>query len=333
MDVLLERAEVAGAEIVPIVDRSPIDFRAVRQLARLCQERNVRIWHAHDDKTNLWGLLISRKIPLRLVTTLHGWVNYSISPWKVRLYKACSKFSLRRYDHSIAVSPDLLGQLQKWGISPDKSELIENAIDTDHYQRVLSKSEAREQLGMSRTDLVLVALGRLSPEKGFDSLISAVAIVRRLGIHLRLYIGGTGGLYDELNASIKKLALSENVFLMGQLSDPRTILQAADMFVLSSRKEGLPNVVLEAMAMETPVIATCLPGVSRLIEDGTHGLLVEADNPQQLADAICRLSSDYDLANQLARNARLQVEQNFDFDARMRKVARVYDTVLDRRSN
>jgi len=330
LDILRERAQVAGAEIIPIVDRGPTDLHVIRRLSSLCRERNVRIWHAHDDKTNVLGLLMGRRIPLKLVTTLHGWVNQAMNPWKGWLHKACSRVSIRRYHHSIAVSPDIYEQLCAWGISADKRVLIANAIDTVHFQRRLSKVEARDQLGIASSGLVLAALGRLSPEKGFEVLINAVSLVLNRGIQVRLYIGGTGVLYESLKTTIAKLGLGENVFLLGQLTDPRTMLQAADMFVLSSRKEGLPNVILEAMALETPVIATSLPGVLRVIQDGENGLLVDIDEPRQLADAICRLKSNALLSKHLTHNSRCRIEQEFDFEARMRKIAQVYDTVLNR---
>jgi glycosyltransferase involved in cell wall biosynthesis len=103
-----------------------------------------------------------------------------------------------------------------------------------------------------------------------------------------------------------------------------------DAFVLSSIREGLPNVVLEAMAMETPVIATRTAGVPTLVSDGQTGLLVEPGSVDCLAEGITRLCTDELLANRLAQAARSRIEDQFSFARRMEKIVRIYDEVLQR---
>ena len=325
----MQRARLAQCEVIPLVDRGPSDIRVIWQLIRICRERKVRIWHAHDDKTNVLGLLVRCLVPLKLITTTHGWgANLGVNPWKAFLYKSFSRFALRHYHQSIAVSPNLFEILQQWGIPAKRRVLIENAIDTQEYRRELTTLEARQRIGVPMDGILLAALGRLSPEKGFIQLIEALRVVRDRGHAVRLVIGGEGSLRNDLTATIDRLKLNEYVTLLGHITDPRAMLQAADIFVLSSLNEGLPNVVLEAMALETTVVSTDLPGVKRVIRTEEHGLLVEQGNQSLMVDALCRLSLDSDLRRRLAKSARARIESQYDFGIRMQKVANLYDHVM-----
>jgi glycosyltransferase involved in cell wall biosynthesis len=329
IEILKARAVTATATILPMVDRGPRDLRVIAQLVRECKQRNVRIWHAHDDKTNALGILVRRFWPMKLVTTAHGWgADLGIHPWKSWLYRTCSQLCLRRYHAAVAVSRDLEELLRHWKTARGNVHLIENAIDTDAFRRSLSIDDARAELRLSAKGVVLAALGRLAPEKGFAELIDAVAVARNRGFELSLWIGGEGDLRPALEERIRSHQLETYVRLLGHLSDPRIMLQAADVFILSSLREGLPNVVLEAMALETPVIATRVAGVPHVINDREHGLLTEVGNQPQMVEAICRLSGDSSLRLQLATNARRRIESQYDFGIRMQKIARVYDQVL-----
>jgi len=324
MDGLCAQAQRLNAELIAWPDGKRLDFAIVRRLQALCRERNVSVWHAHDYKTNLLGLLVRRAWPLKLVTTLHGWGFVRRNPLYVAVGKACLPF----YDAVVSVSDDLYNDSLRWRVSRRRAHLIPNAIDVEQYRRVLSIDAARQQLGAPFDGVVLAALGRLAPEKGFDRLIDAVAQLRKSGLPLTLWIGGEGPCRDALQHQIRRLAADGYVHLLGHLADPRLMLQAADLFVLNSVREGLPNVVLEAMSLETPVIATRVAGVPALIQDGHQGLLIDMGNQDQLCQAIHRLARDPHLREQLAAAARQRIVTECDFETRMRKISAVYQNVL-----
>lgn len=325
IDLLKRKAEDADAELISVADAGALDTSLISKLAKVCEQRNVKIWHAHDDKTNLLGLLVRRRWPMKLISTAHGWVSKS---WKASLHQTVSRYCLRYYDMTIAVSPDIEQCLKGWGIDQNKRCLIENAIDTDAFQRRYTREEARDKLNLRTAGLVIVGLGRLEPEKGFDRLIAAVSDCVSRGITVTLLIAGNGSELDSLRAQVAGLGLDDHVFLLGHLSDPRLLMQAADVFVLSSLREGLPNVVLEAMALETPVISTRVAGIPRLIENGLHGLLIDIGDHAQMVAAIGQLECDNELRQHLALNARKRIEDRYDFKKRMQKVANVYDRVM-----
>jgi glycosyltransferase involved in cell wall biosynthesis len=152
----------------------------------------------------------------------------------------------------------------------------------------------------------------------------------RRGHDIQLFIAGEGSARPQLEAEIAKNSLADRVKLLGQVSDTRLLLQATDLFVLSSLREGLPNVLLEAMAMETPVVATRIAGVPLLLGDGAMGVLVEPASSEELATGIERLVRDAELRRRLALLARQRIEQEYSFERRMQRVAALYDRLLHR---
>lgn len=324
--LLERRAEQAEAPLIGIDDRGPLDLRAAWRMVQLCREENVAIWHGHDYKSNALGLLARRWHPMKLVTTVHGWVQHTR---RTPLYYRIDKYCLRRYDEVICVSQDLYAECLRLGVRQSRCHLIHNAIDIEDYRRSQEQTSARAQLSVSAGQGLLIgAMGRLSEEKGFDLLIRAVAQLRREGLDVALWIAGEGDCRDRLQSLIEELALGEHVQLLGHVDSPKTFYEAIDIFALSSLREGLPNVLLEAMALETPVLAARIAGVPSLVNDEGNGLLVEPGCVDALADGVRRLLLDEPLRKRLAGQARATIERSFSFQHRMEKIGELYDRVL-----
>ena len=116
--------------------------------------------------------------------------------------------------------------------------------------------------------------------------------------------------------------------MLGYRDDCRPLLEAADICALPSRREGLPNTLLEALAIETPVVASRVAGIPRLVEDGVNGLLIPPDDAEALSDALLLLAGDAELRGRLARRGRATVCADWSFDRRMRRVVAIYDRLL-----
>lgn len=318
-------AEELQAPLAAIDDRGPFDWRLTGRLKTLCRDRGVSIWHAHDYKSNFLGLLLRRRCHLKLVTTVHGWVEKTS---RLSLYYCIDKACIKRYDRVLCVSDDLHEECLRVGVPEERCRLIHNAIDEMAFRRTLSPAQARGKLGLPVDRPLVGAVGRLSDEKGFDRLIRAVDLLVRRGLDLGLVIVGEGKRRGELESLVAKLGLSDRVQLPGHRSDVIDLYQAMDVFALSSLREGLPNVVLEAMALETPVVATRVAGVPRLVRDDETGRLVEPDDVEALAAAIGELLDQPPMRERFARSARQTIEAEYSFAARMRKVAAVYDELL-----
>jgi glycosyltransferase involved in cell wall biosynthesis len=322
---LRKKARLWQAPLVSVADRGPWDWQVVFQFLHLCRTRRVTIWHGHDYKSNLLGLLLRRFWPMRLVTTVHGWVHHTR---RTPLYYQIDRLCLPRYERVICVSQDLCDQCLACGVPAQRCVLIENAIDTLEYSRRLGPVEAKKRCGFRPDRLLIGAVGRLSAEKAFDLLIRSVDRLLPMGFDAELVIVGEGDQKTQLQALIAELGREDRIRLLGYRSDTRDLYEAMDVFALSSLREGLPNVLLEAMAMEVPVVATRVAGTPRLIQDGENGLLVQPGAPEELTWALGRLLVDRSLRTQFQQAGRQTVEARYSFAVRMDKVRAIYDRLL-----
>lgn len=325
-ETIRRRAAELDAPLVAIPDRGPLDTQAVRQLVAVCRRERVRVWHGHDPKTNALGLLVSRFHPMRLVTTVHGYV---LDTRRSRLYRRLDRLLLPWYERVIGVSADLCQFARRCGVPPRKVLFLENGIDASAYARRRSTREARAAVGLPPAGVLVGAIGRLSPEKGFDVLIRAA---HSLGGDVRLVIVGDGPERPSLERLIADLGLGDRVTLAGWRTDVRAYFEALDVFALSSRREGLPNVLLEAMAVGVPVVATSVNGVPAVVTDGVNGRLVPADDVSALAAALRDVMSNPAAAAGFVADGRRTVEGRYSFAARMKKLATLYDELLSGRS-
>jgi len=322
--LIRERARACDAPLLSVADRGPWDCRVVLRLLQICRRERVAIWHGHDYKSNALGLLIRLFWPMKLVTTVHGWGVAGARPLYNRIDRKC----LPRYERVICVSEDLRSQCLDCGVRKDRCVVVKNAIDVDQFTRGRGTPEAKAALGLPPDRLVIGAVGRLSGEKGFDVLIRAADLLQKWGRDIELLLVGEGDERPRLEALIAELGREDRVHLLGYRSDTRTLFEAMDVFALSSFSEGLPNVLLEAMALEVPIVATRVGGVPMLIQDERDGLLVEAGSPEGLAQAMDRLLRDDTLRDALRRAGREAVEKSYKFEVRMRKIAALYDELL-----
>lgn len=322
---LRQKAVLARAPLYSVADRGPWDWRVVSQFLHICRRERVEIWHGHDYKSNALGLLLRYFWPMRLVTTVHGWVKQTR---RTPLYYKIDELCLPRYEVVICVSRDLYERCLACGVPAERCRLIENAIDTEEYARQLEVEEAKKRLGLTPGRCLIGAVGRLSEEKGFDRLIRATDQLLKTGADVELAIIGDGDYREPLQALISTLGRQDRIRLLGYRADAKDLYTAMDVFALSSLREGLPNALLEAMAMEVPVVATRIAGIPQLIRDGENGLLVEPASEESLIAALGRLVADASLRLRLRQAACATIEKNYSFAARMQKIRDLYDELL-----
>ena len=204
------------------------------------------------------------------------------SPAKHGLSWLAGIASLHAGRHLVCQSQDLFNDFRRYGVPASRMTIIGNPIELPEQERVERLSQERQPGSPS-----LVAVGRLMPQKGFDLLIEAVALLRIRLPQVHLGIFGEGPDRSALEEQIRRLDLERHVQLNGFVRDVARSVAGADFLVSSSRYEGFPNVVLEALSLGTPVIATACPGGTReLVVPGQTGWLCAPDSASALADAI-----------------------------------------------
>ncbi len=324
---LKQRAMAAECPLTIMKDKGPFDWRVVRDIVKLCRQNKIDLLQTHDYKSNAIGLVVRRFHRCALASMLHGWTDMS---GRMPIYKRVDQWCLPHYESLICVSQDLVDECKRLKIPDKKIHLVHNAIDTKQFSKKLATDVAKATIGASSDRILVGTVGRLSPEKGFLQLIEVIHHLQRSSIAIDLWIAGEGPQRDELTERIRDLGMEDSVRLLGQLDDTRLFYQAMNLFVLNSIREGLPNVVLEAMAMETPVIATRIAGIPTLIRPSETGRLVEPDSPSELAKSILEAIRDVEKTQAMVLGARRLIELEYAFEVRMQRIAYLYDRILKR---
>jgi glycosyltransferase involved in cell wall biosynthesis len=319
--VFNEKARALGVDLISVPDHGPLDWRVVPRMLEVCRRERVAIWHGHDYKTNALGLVLRQFHPMRLVSTVHGWVHQTN---RTPLYYFIDRLSLRFYEQVLCVSTDLMAACRQAGIPAGRLTLLENGIDVAAYRRARTAPAARTVLGLPDR-FTIGAAGRLSAEKGFDILIRATDGLLAAGHDIQLWIAGAGAEREALGRLIADTGRGDRIRLLGYQSDPVTLYEASDVYALSSTREGFPNVLLEAMALEVPVVATAVNGVPQLVTHGETGELVASGSAEALAAGLARLIAEPDRRARYAAAGRRVVEERFSFAARMDTLAGLYD--------
>ena len=326
MCVIRESAKQKKCPLYEIAEAHAFDFHAVDAMAELCRDLKIDIWHSHDYKTNVLGRLIRRKHPMKLVTTAHGFTRET---WRTRLYYHIDNLAMLGYDQVITVSPPLVEHCARHGVNPDRLTYIPNAIDTTEYRRTQTPGLAKAELNLPPDSFAIGVIGRLSIEKGVDRSIRMMAQLVKTHPHVELHLIGDGPQRKELEQLAIRLGVASSIRWWGWQTDARPIYEMLDMLLLPSHTEGLPNVVLEAMAMRVPVAATNVGGVSDLLNHGECGMIL-GDDEHTWKDSIAPLLTDPGICETFSGRAHLRVCQSFGFANRMQKVMGVYDRVLGR---
>jgi glycosyltransferase involved in cell wall biosynthesis len=249
------------------------------------------------------------------------------------LYYPADKWLLARFPRLIAVSSEIRNELVRWGAASERVAVVLNGIDNRRFHRNSTlRVSARHELGLSDDEIAIGSVGRLEPQKRFDLLIRAIGDLRGKRPNIRLLIAGDGSLAAGLQQQVRDLGLDAVCQLIGQCGDVPRFHHALDLFVQASDYEGTPNSVLEAMALETPIVATAAGGTAELVRDGVEGVIVPCGDVQVLTNAIDKALSDRDGTRVKATAARERIERELSFERRMRSVETIYRDVIARQA-
>jgi glycosyltransferase involved in cell wall biosynthesis len=324
------RAAAAGIDYVEVRERHSFDPSIWPQLTALVRSRGIDVVHAHDYKVNLLAWLLARATGVVPMSTAHGYTGNSRR--ELLLYYPADKKVLARFPVVVAVSSGVRDALVAGGCRPDRVRVLLNGIDPAAFHRdPARRASARAKYGVSEHDVVIGAVGRLEVQKRFDLLIQAVATLRKRHSQIRLLVAGDGSLREDLESLVTRQGLGGVCRLVGQVDDVVEFHHALDLLVQSSEYEGTPNVVLEAMAMETPVIATDVGGTAELMRSSIEGIIVPSGDVPALVGAIGGVVSDPGGARKRAEAARRRVELELSFESRLRRLEDIYRELAARR--
>jgi len=314
----------AGIDCVVLGKKAKYDFTVVWRLASLIRETQPDIVHTWLFTGNAFGRTAAVLAQAPVIVAGERCVD----EWKRWPHRLIDRLLTLRTDAVIANAEAIKRYcVATIGLPRDRIRVIPNGIDLRRVRRHPPEG-VREQLGIPPGSYVIGTAGRLETQKGIEFLIEAQAVLVRKGLEVVTLILGQGELADALKARALRLGVADTVKFLGNRSDIWQLYPLMDVFVLASLWEGLPNVVIEAMASGRPVVATDVGGTGEIVRDGATGYLVPPREPDALADRIAVLLEDADARKMLGRAGRARVEQCYSIEAMVRATESVYEELL-----
>jgi glycosyltransferase involved in cell wall biosynthesis len=318
-----------GLEAAALARDTPHLVAMVGEVARRLREREAVVLCCHGYKADIVGLLAARRAGVPVIAMSHGW---TAETRKVRVYEVLDRACLRRMDRVVCVSGGQAEKVRRAGVRPDRVTIIRNAVQAERFDRVDREDRrALERMFPRAPARIVGAAGRLSPEKGFDVLVEAAAIVLRSAPGVGFIQFGDGPLREAIRRRIDELGLEGRFILAGLRDDLDRFLPHWDLSVLPSFTEGLPTVVLESYAAGVPVVATAVGGTPEAVADGVDGHLVPPGDPAALARRILDVLGDDDRRRDMGRLGRHRIRAEFAFDVQARRFLEVCEGLVNHR--
>lgn len=325
-------AGASGLEVDVIREQRRFDLSVIPALREAIDARRPDIVITNSVKSHFlfWRSRLNKNYPW--VAFHHG---YTATDLKMRVYNRLDRWSLPKSDRVATVCQAFASQLSReTNISQERIFVHHNAIRPQPKPSAEDANELRRRFGIAEGERVVLSVGRLSKEKAHADLIEAFRLLRTTNPNSScwLVIVGDGPERAGLETAARASGQNDRITFAGQVSDVQPFYAAADVFVLPSLSEGSPNVLLEAMAAEVPIVATAVGGVPEIVADEESALLVPPKNPQALATAIDRVLQDSALAQRLTTVASALVAREHSPEGYARSLISLYQEVIEQRT-
>ena len=307
------------------------DFIALWKLIWLLRREKPDIIHTHTAKAGTLGR-IAAMIALpgrkkRIFHTFHGHVFHSyFSPKKTEFFRKIECWLAKHTDRLIAVSEQTRDDLVAYGIAPsEKIEVVKLGLDLDPFLECEHhRGELRRELSLTDNSLLVGIVARLVPVKDIPNFLHAAERVAKCHADTYFLVIGDGELREALEKQARESCISERILFLGYRRDLARIYADLDVVTLCSLNEGLPVSIIEGMSSGKCIVATTVGGVPDLIQEGETGYLVEPQQPEQLAVALCKALESAENRQQLGRNARQSARNRFHIRRLVADIERLY---------
>jgi glycosyltransferase involved in cell wall biosynthesis len=307
----VEKLKAAGIAAEVLQNDNPNIAGIVSELRGKLRDKQADLLVCHGYKADILGWVAARTLGIPVIAVSRGWTAHTR---KVRFNESLDRLFLGWMDAVVCVSEGQAQKVRAAGVSSNRVEVIHNSIDPDRFRSGdFAVKTKLQRFFDSPRDAIVIAVGRLSPEKGFDHLIEAAKDVLCSRPNTGFLIIGEGPERAALESKIKAANLGQEVILAGFRTDVDELMPHADILVQSSHTEGLPNVLLEAGAAGIPVVATNVGGTPEVVQDGVTGLLVPPANATALAGSLIELLNSSQNRVLMGKRAQAAVSANFTF--------------------
>ncbi len=308
-----------GTPVVPIELPNRAYLHERRLVRQLCSTFRPNVVHTHGYRPDVVGAHVARALGIATVSTVHGFTRGGA---KNRFYEWLQRQALRRFSAVVAVSRQLAAELAQHGVPAHRLHVIPNAFANS--TRPLERSAARVALDIPEDRFIVGWVGRLSSEKGPDILVEAMARLRDAAVHA--IVIGDGPDARQLEGRARRLGVADRMQWRGVIPEAGRLLPAFDALALSSRTEGTPIVLLEAMAAGVPIVATRVGGIPDVVT-AAEAILIPPEDPAALAAAIEAIRTDLPAATARAHAARDRLLQVFRVEPWLARYEELYQNV------
>ena len=256
---------------------------------------------------------------------------FRATSWKKRLLQLRTKVMTRPITRVIAISEFVKEQLINGGLAENKIVVRYLGVDTERFvPNAQARGQWAKRFAVGPNEVILSTVSYLRPFKNPGVLVEACEELAKRNVSVRLFVAGNGEMLPDLKIMTDRLGLGSRIHWLGNVAEPKSLLQASDVFVLASVGEAFGLVLAEAMACGVPVVGSRSGSLMEVVDEGRTGLLATPLNPVAFADAIERLASDVDLRKTMGRQAIERVRQNFTVDIAVENTIRLYESLWSR---
>jgi len=318
-----EKARDAGIPYYPLPMKSGLDLGSVRALVRILRERRIQIVHAQKGRARTLALLAGLFVKIPVLIVNRG-VSFPLNGFN-RL-----GYTTRRVAAIVAVSESIKRRLvEQEGVPEEKIEVIYSGTDTDRFHPSIDGARIRRELGLGPEHFLITQIGIRSVRGNIDVIEAMTTIATRAPNARLLLVGAIEARAQQLRERAEARGIHQRVSIFSHREDVPEILAASDCCVDASYAGlGLTGALREALAMETPVVATGVEGNPELVRHGETGLLVPPRSPSALADAVLAVLANPTNARAMARAGRKLVEEKFSTRVKVERTEQLYRRLL-----
>jgi len=320
-----ERFVAAGAVVAAVsYGKGPVTF--YKELKRVIAENSVGLVHIiFFDYFSPVTWIVRATGMKRIVYEMQNSGAFHATSWKALLLRARTKIATAPMEQVIAISEFVKEQLVKAGIRSDKIIIRYLGVDTERFTPDgAAKIGLIEKFKLRPEEVILSTVSYLRPFKNPDVLVRACRHLKDRKVPVRLFVAGDGEMLPDLKQLSKSLDVEDTICWLGNVADPKGVLQASDMFLLASTGEAFGLVLAEAMACGAPVVGTRSGSLPEVVADGKTGLLVDPNDPEALANAIEVLANDPERRKRMAVAAVDRVKHSFNVEAAVANTLSIY---------
>jgi len=301
------------------------DPALISQGRELIRRHDFNIIQTHGHKANFIARFMKRSIQIPWLCFVHGWTDEDL---KIRIYNRIDRWAIKGADRIVAVSEAMKDRLVKIGIPEQIITIIYNAIEDNGFYKEPPDLDLRKKFTYDDDTLLVGVIGRLSKEKGQRIFLDAWERVCKQETNIKALLIGDGPDREMLEKISAQKGLENKVIFLGHQLNPHPFYRILDLVVMPSLSEGLPNVPLEALAHNKPIVATSVGGTPEIIEDGKNGILVKPGDLESLSTAIIELLLNKEKRDSLSARGISTLYPKFSPENRARQILSLYQEML-----